>query len=392
MASETSERVHSVSVVIPTWKRDDLLRKCLESLRRQTFADFEVVIVSNGAGEWAEKLAREFGCKLVRFPENRGFAAAVNAGITASESQYVVVLNDDAELDPAWLEKAVAVLEEQSGISFCCGKIYTVARNDIEGGGGRIDDVGDAISMAGAAWRLGHGRVDPPEFNQARPLFAVSMTAALFRRAVFETIGNLDENFISYLEDMDYSIRLWRAGLRGVYVPQAVARHHGGSSLGGESLDGQNSRQRFGLMTQNQMALLAKHYPGTLWLRLAARIAWAQILWFAMAVRRGLLGAYLAGVWQCFCLLPECNRKRTPWSKDERRAFLNWLRESERVIYEDISARPRAEQDTYWRMYFALFRPRGASGVAGVSSVPGEVEEKQKADPSSSRRAGTHSR
>jgi len=378
------EPVHQVSVVIPTWKRDDLLRKCLESLRRQTLPDFEVVIVSNGAGAWAEDLAREFGCTLVRFAENRGFAVAVNTGIAASESPYVAVLNDDAELDPGWLEKTVAVLEELSSISFCCGKIY-------QSDGRTLDNAGDAISMAGAAWRLGHGRSDASEFNQARPLVAVSLTAALFRRAVFEKIGNLDEKFISYLEDMDYSIRLWRGGLRGLYVPQAVARHHGGASLGGASLDGQNSRERFRLMTRNQLALLAKHYPGALWLRLAARITWAQILWFGMAVRKGLLGAYLAGVWQYISLLPQCIRKRTPWSKGERRAFLDWLRESERAIYGDISARPRKEQDTYWRMYFALFRPRRASSVAGISSEPGGVDEEQEADPSSSRRAGTRS-
>ncbi|MBI3935306.1 MAG: glycosyltransferase [Acidobacteria bacterium] len=423
-----SERECKVSVIIPTWKRGDLLRKCLESLRRQSFSDFEIMIVSNGAGEWAVQLAREFGCKMVHFPENRGFAAAVNAGVAASKSQYVAVLNDDAELEPGWLEQCVVLLEGQPGISFCCGKIYTIhsnkpgvipkfrlagaeesalpapgekqippprqarARNDSDSGGAVVDDAGDALSMGGGAWRLGNGRADAAEFDGPRQLFASSMTAAIFRRTVFEKIGNLDENFISYLEDIDFSIRAWRAGFRGMYLPQAVAQHHSGASLeaGGQ---GRESQARFELMTRNQLLLLTKHYPAALLLRLAARILWAQALWLAMALRKGLLGAYAAGVWQYMCLLHSCLlpqyiRKRTPWSKSERRAFLNWLRESERAIYEDVSSRPRPEQDTYWRMYFALYRPRRSSGASGVVPLQRiDEEEKQQADPSSVKRS-----
>jgi GT2 family glycosyltransferase len=340
-----SHQSRKVTVIIPTWKRGDLLRKCLESLRAQKLSDFEIIIVSNGAGDWAQELAREFACMLVRFVDNRGFAAAVNAGIETRESPYVMVLNDDAELNPDWLEKAVATLEEHPDISFCSGKIY---KSD----GHVIDDAGDALSMGGGAWRLGHGRADAPEFDRPRLLFAVSLTAGLFRRSVFEKIGLLDENFISYLEDMDFSIRSWRAGLRGVYLPAAVARHHGGASL-----NGGNSRERFRLMTRNQLALLAKNYPAALWLRLALRIKWAQMLWFGMALRQRMVVPYLTGLWQFLGLLRRMPSARPRWSRDERRIFLDWLRDSERVIYEDISVRPRAEQDTYWRLYFALFRP-----------------------------------
>jgi GT2 family glycosyltransferase len=370
-----------VSVVIPTWKRGDLLRKCLESLQRQTFRDFEIFIVSNGAGGWAEQLATEFGARLVRFSANCGFAAAVNAGINASKSPLVAILNDDAELDPRWLDLAIATLEENQSISFLCGKIY-------EADGRTIDDAGDALSMAGAAWRLGHGRADGPQFDLSRPLFAVSMTAAVFHRSVFDTIGILDEHFVSYLEDVDFSIRLWRAGLRGMYLPALVARHHGGASL-----EGGGARERFRLMTRNQSLLLCKHFPSPRGLRLAARIYWARTLWLAMAVRKRMLGAYLKGTWEYVRLFPpgflrECIRSRSSFTKEERRAFVDWLRESERAIYEDIAARPRAEQDAYWRLYFALFRPRtpavGNMAAASARKAGGKPE----ADSSSLRSSG----
>src|SRR5262245_24292818 len=102
----------AISVIIPTWKRGDLLRKCLQALHEQSFADFEIAIVSSGAGEWAESLAREFGARVLRLPENRGFAKAINAGIEASQSPFIVLLNDDAELDSAWLAHLAAMLEK----------------------------------------------------------------------------------------------------------------------------------------------------------------------------------------------------------------------------------------------------------------------------------------
>ena len=349
----------AVSVVIPTWKRSGLLRHCLQSLRQQTFADFGVVVVSNGAGASAEELAREFGCTLIRLEENRGFAAAVNAGIAAARSEYVLLLNDDVELERGWLGHLVALLHERADLSFCCGKIL---RPD----GRTLDNAGDALAMGGSAWRLGFGRTDAAEFDVPRQLLAVSATAALFRRAALEKIGEFDEDFVSYLEDMDWSLRALRGGLRGFYWPQAVARHHGGATLGGAE-----SPQVFELLTRNQLLLLAKHYPARYWLRLAPRILWAQTLWAMMAIGKGRVGAYCKGILRFLGNLLRALRKRRRWSGEQRRALWNWLRESEATIYADVES--REARDTFWRMYFALFarrRGRTAAAKAGFGRMP----------------------
>lgn len=350
-----------VSVIIPTWQRGDLLRRCLDSLRRQTFSDFAIVLVSNGAGKWVEQLAAEFSCEVRSFPDNRGFAAAVNAGIAVAQSRYVALLNDDAELGPAWLERMTGLLDERPEISFCCGKIY-------QAGAVSLDNVGDAISMGGSAWRLGFGRKDSGEFDCARPLIAVSGTAALFRRQLFDELGGLDPNFFSYLEDLDFSLRAARAGFQGLYLPQATAQHHGGATLGGA-----DSPIVFRLLTRNQLLLLVKHYPWPLLFRLAPRIAWAQLLWALMAVRKGRTKAYLAGMAQFLGMLPKTIRKRPAWRSGEWRARLSWLRESEAAIYADISTRERSSQDAFWRLYFLLFPPRrnpAAAPKEGLGRLP----------------------
>lgn len=340
--------MRKVSVIIPTWRRSDLLRQCLLSLRGQTFSDFETVLVSNGAGDWVGQMAGEFKCVLLEFAENRGFAAAVNRGVRSARSEYAAVVNDDVELEKNWLERTTACLDARPEIAFCCGKI-------LQPNGILLDNAGDALSLAGSAWRIGYGRSDSPAFDVPRPVIAVPGTAALFRASVWERLGGFEEAFFAYLEDVDFSLRAFRAGYRGYYLPAAICRHWGGATLGGAE-----SAPVFRLLTRNQWLLLVRHYPLALWLRLGPRIVWAQGLWFLMALRKGRLGSYLRGMAELLGLLPRALRKR-PASEGDWRALLAWLKESEREIYADVTAPDRSRQDTFWKMYFWFFRPPKAS-------------------------------
>ena len=350
-AAERSGKImgQKISVVIPTARRGDLLRDCLESLRRQTFSDFETILVPDGAGDWAGDLAEEYGCTLLSSPHNPGFAAAINAVIARGQSQYVALVNDDVRLSPDWLRLTSSLLDERADIAFCCGKIYSAD-------GALLDNAGDAVSLGGSAWRLGHGRKDSEEFDSSRPVLAVPGTAALLRRSVLEQVGGLDEDFFAYLEDIDFSLRAWRQGHRGFYLPQATSFHWGGATSGGA-----NSPDVFRLLTRNQLVILGP------------RIAWAQLLWAAMAIRKNMLGAYLGGVAHFFRLLPKALRKRQPWRRDERREFIARLRESEREIYADTCAANRDSGGGFWRMYFFLFRPcrsREAPVKPGLGRLP----------------------
>jgi GT2 family glycosyltransferase len=352
---------HKISAVIPTAEQRDLLRQCLESLQHQSISDFEIILVSDGAGAQAGELAKEYRCTLIRMPTRRGFAAAVNRGVAAAHSEYVALLNDDVQLDRDWLRLTSAVLDERPDFAFCCGKIY---RPD----GITLDNAGDAIAIGGSAWRLGHGRKDSEAIDVPRTVFACPGTASLLRKSAFDKIGGLDEDFFAYLEDIDFSLRVARQGLRGLYLPQAKSWHWGGATSGGPE-----SAFVFRYLTQNQLMILAKHYPWQLWLRFFPRIAWAQLLWAGMAIRKRRFGAYLAGIANFMRLLPSALRKRVPWRDDEIAEFIKRLRESEREIYADTSANGRSEKDTFWRLYFALFPPRQsheASVKPGLGRLP----------------------
>lgn len=348
-----------ISVIIPTANRQDLLRECLQSLRRQSCTDFEIMIVSDGPGACARELASEFNCKLLDSAVQRGFAVAINRGVAASQSEYVALLNDDVQLDRDWLQLTLSLLERRPEIAFCCGKIF-------KPDGTVLDNAGDAVSRAGSAWRLGHGRKDSEEFDVSRAVFTCPGTASLVRRSVFEKYGGFDETFVAYLEDVDFSLRAARDGIRGAYLPQAESVHWGGATSGGAE-----SPFVMRQLTQNQLLILAKDFPWQLGFRWAARIAWAQILWAAMAVRKGRLKAYLSGIGGFLRRLPHALRERSAWSREEVAEFKARLEASEREIYADVSAHDRVKKDTFWKLYFAVFPGslrRPSSAKAGLGS------------------------
>ena len=91
-------------MVVVNWNRKELLRACLTSLARQTGAEFETIVVDNGSSDGSAEMAeRDFGARVIRNRENRGFCAANNQGIAVARGEFVALLNNDAEADPDWL-------------------------------------------------------------------------------------------------------------------------------------------------------------------------------------------------------------------------------------------------------------------------------------------------
>ena len=140
-----------VAVIIPNWNGARFLPDCLESLRRQTYTDFAVYVVDNGSHDASVPLLRERypEFRVVELPENRGFSAAMNAGIAASRGDYVAALNNDTEAHPRWLEALMQVIDADPDIGFCASKLLDFRLRDM------IDSFGDDYSITGFGVKLG---------------------------------------------------------------------------------------------------------------------------------------------------------------------------------------------------------------------------------------------
>ena len=111
-------------MIVVTWNRKDLLRACLRSLLSQRDAAFEIVVVDNGSNDGSAEMAEtEFGARVIRNVENRGFCAANNQGIAAARGDLIALLNNDAEASPDWLASLSRAFRRSPDIGMAASKI-----------------------------------------------------------------------------------------------------------------------------------------------------------------------------------------------------------------------------------------------------------------------------
>jgi len=323
----------AVAALIPHYNRRDLLERLLPLLAAQTHPFSEILVIDNGSLDDSVQLAERLGARVLPTGFNAGFSRAVNRGIRETQADLLAVLNNDVEPAPDWLERLLHAVTD-SDAWFATGKIYLAGSQNV------IDATFDLLTRSACAWRCGKGRPDGPSWNSPRRIWSAPFTAALFRRRLFDTIGLLDEDFESYLEDAEFGLRCALAGCEGLYVPDARAWHRGSATLG---LWHSDTVRR---LARNQLLLVAKHYPRN-WLR---RLGWAvlagQVLWCFVALRHGAGWACLRGKLDG---LRSFRRFRRRVGSEDR--LIAILRESEQELH-------RLQQltgfDWFWRLYFAF--------------------------------------
>lgn len=247
-----------ISVVVVTWNRRQLLLACLESLARQTHPSYEVIVVDNGSTdgtvETIEKLAESYpvGLRVIANPQNRGFCAANNQGFSASQAEFIALLNNDAEAEPGWLAALESVIRLYDDVGMAASKILVWEDPT------RIDKAGHLIYPDGQNRGRGSGQIDRGQFDRVEEVLWPDGCAALYRRAMLEDVGFFDEEFFAYADDAELGLRGRIAGWRCFYAPQAVVRHHRGATLG------IGSARRLTLIERNRVLLVVKLFPWNL--------------------------------------------------------------------------------------------------------------------------------
>jgi len=278
---------HRLSVVIPSYNRADLLRLCLESVRRHAPADAEVVVVDDASPGGAVSVAAVAfpGVRVLRLDRRGGFCAAANAGLRAATHPIVELLNDDTEVEAGWADAALGWFADPSVAAVA----PLVLRHSADDAPPCIDSAGDRYYLGGVAGKRGAGRPVGPEYLCAKSVFGASASSAFYRRDAVLKAGGFPEHFTAYFEDVDLSFRLHWAGYRVVYEPAARVRHRVSASYGrpdGELL----ARQ-----ARNEERVFWRNVPGralprAVPLHLAVLVAKAWRRW-----REGNLAPFLRG-------------------------------------------------------------------------------------------------
>ena len=341
-----------VSIIIPALRRPDLTAKCLQSLALQNIPkeDYDVLVVENEARpDSILKDPLPPNVRRILLEKNYGTTASINFGIAESSSKYVLLLNNDVELQPQFLATLVGVMETDQNYAFTTGKLLRATDKT------HIDGAGDALLLGGGAYRLGHFDLDTGQFETRRWILAGCGAATLFRRSVLQETRGLDEDFFAYLDDIELALSIHQLGYTGCYVPEAVAYHVGSATLG----DPMHPKV-IELVTRNQLYLITKHYPGGVLLTLLPRVLLFQVLWFAFVVRHQHLRAYVRGVLAAVRSMRRSLRKRTQVMLQrcvDNRKLLEILSASEKQLFEWHFSRPLSSRSHLLNAYFRVFRP-----------------------------------
>lgn len=238
------------------WNRRDLLRKCLQSLAAQSLYEVEVIVVDNGSADGSiEMLEAEFlrqqtlPVQLIRNNQNLGFCAANNQGIEASRSNFVALLNNDAEASPDWLRALLSAFEGRPDVGMAASKVL------VHEDPSRIDKVGHLIYPDGQNRGRGCGETDRGQYDAVEETAWPDGCACMYRREMLDQIGGFDEDLFAYADDAELGLRAQIAGWKCLYVPSAVVRHRRGETLG------LRSTFRLELIERNRVLLAAKLFP-----------------------------------------------------------------------------------------------------------------------------------
>lgn len=246
-----------VSIVILAWRNAPRLRRCLASIQAHPgSAPIETVVVANGASaEVVTTLSGTEGVRTIHSEVNLGFAGGCNLGARHAHGDLVVLLNDDVEVQPGWLDALVSTADAHPGAG-AVGSRMTFTD-------GTLHEAGQIVWRDGSTTAVGRGL--PGETRRWRYLRQVDYCSAaslLVRRSAWLAVGGMDPGFHpGYCEDVDLCFSIQETGARILYEPQSVVCHHEGSSF--------DSLWRDFLMERNRSRLVAKwrdrlasHEPG----------------------------------------------------------------------------------------------------------------------------------
>lgn len=217
----------AVTVLIPNYNGEAFIENCLVSLSKQTFKDFDILIVDNNSEDKsADFIEQNFPeVKLVRLDQNYGFSRAVNEGIRLIKSDYLILLNNDTVCDEHFVEALVTEIKKDDKVFSVASKMLQMYSPE------KIDGAGDLYCALGWAFALGKDR-NKKHYEKACNVFSACGGAAIYRRDLFEQIGYFDELHFTYLEDVDVGYRARIMGYKNRYTPEAIVYHAGSGSTG----------------------------------------------------------------------------------------------------------------------------------------------------------------
>jgi len=286
--NEIKDEYPFVSVVVLNYNGKHHLKACLDSLLRTDYPRFEIILVDNGSTDGSVEFVQQNYpmVKLVRLRKNLYAAGGFMVGALAAKGEYVALLNNDIEVDPGWLKALMKYMVKMPWVAAADPKYKYFYQRDLfenSAAAGRwIDYFGNNCTRG--VWEVDRGRYDRPSY--------IMCASTLFRRDVLLRIGNFDVSYLFGYEDADVTWRIYLAGYKALYVPEAVIYHKAGGTTRDKPGMRRPRPEFYYLAKRNRIISLIKNYgiSNMLFSLLVTLLEYYFTLWYFMVTRQKTYG------------------------------------------------------------------------------------------------------
>jgi GT2 family glycosyltransferase len=282
-----------VSIGVVTWNSEEDLAACLEGVAAQENPTLELIVVDNGSTDGSVDMVRKAypAAVVLTNPENEGYCRAHNQAITLARGEFYLGLNPDVRLLPGYIERMVRALRDRPEYGSAVGKLWQTTDHDPR----LLDSTGLFLDRRRHQYLRGHGQPDLGQYDQAGEIFGVDGAVAFHRRKMLEDVAfegqYFDEQFFSYMEDVDLAWRARLLGWKSWYEPSAQAFHRRRFKPGGR---GRMEREIRRVAVKNRYLMILKNEGAEEWRRdrWRVRLYDLEILGYILLLEQSSLASY----------------------------------------------------------------------------------------------------
>jgi len=223
-----------VSVLVLNYNGLKFLKDCFNSLRKSYYPNFKIYLVDNNSTDSSVEFTQHHypEIKILQTRSNAGYSRAYNMAMAEAEGKYFVLLNNDVVVDPGWLDYLVTAAEKDPGIAALQPKILSMLKQNYfeyaGASGGYMDRYGYPFLRGRIFYSI---EPDEHQYDTEAEVFWTSGAAMFVRAEVLKRAGNLDEDFVHHMEEIDWCWRLHLTGSSLKVIPDSIIYHYAGATI-----------------------------------------------------------------------------------------------------------------------------------------------------------------
>ena len=267
-----------VSIIILNYNAGELLLNCVDSLKKSTYTNLEILIVDNISSDNSQKKCKEKfpDIKLIQNNENLGYCGGNNVGINEAKGKFIVILNPDTIIEPNCIDELISAYNK-FGNALYQPKILSLNEKDI------IQSTGNMLHVFGFGFARDKGNKVTNKEESIEKIGYASGTCLFTSREVFDKIGLLDEFLFLYHDDLDLGWRAAQIGINSYYVPKSKIFHVESYSL-------KWSSKKFYWLERNRKYCLLTHYSKKTYEKMRFSLILVDLFVWAFYISKGFLG------------------------------------------------------------------------------------------------------